>query len=104
MLLGFAAGGAGGVLRAGRGARRAGGACCGAAMRITFVTGNAKKLREVRQILGASGPLPVELESTPLDLPELQGTIEDIARAKCAQAASLVHGPVLVEDTALVRL
>lgn len=69
--------------------------------RITFVTGNDKKLREVREILGSgNGPQP-PLVAAPLDLPELQGTCESIARAKCAEAARQVHGPVLVEDTAL---
>lgn len=71
--------------------------------KITFVTGNANKLREVQQILTASGATQFELVSEKLDLPELQGTIDSVARAKCAEAARRVRGPVLVEDTALVR-
>jgi inosine triphosphate pyrophosphatase len=70
-------------------------------MTITFVTGNEKKLREVSEILNSTGPLPVELISKAIDLPELQGTTETIARSKCAEAARQVHGPVLVEDTSL---
>ena len=38
--------------------------------RLIFVTGNANKLKEVQQILGAF----VQVESCPVDLPELQGT------------------------------
>lgn len=93
-------GGSGGGVRCFRGARAT---CTMALPPVTFVTGNANKLREVRLFLSTSGPLPMELISAPLDLPELQGTIEEIATAKCAQAAALVDGPVLVEDTALVR-
>lgn len=102
MAAGFVAlGGAARLGGSGCGGGRAGATC--AMQPVTFVTGNAKKLREVRQMLGASAPLPCELVSAPLDLPELQGSIEEIARAKCAQAAAEIDGPVLVEDTALVR-
>lgn len=61
---------------------------------ITFVTGNANKLRETTAILGP-------LKSHSLDLPELQGTINDIAIAKALAAADAIQGPVIVEDTAL---
>ncbi|CAM8901173.1 unnamed protein product [Rhodiola kirilowii] len=64
---------------------------------VTFVTGNAKKLEEVRQILGNSVPF----QSLKLDLPELQGEPEDISREKARLAAKEVNGPVLVEDTCL---
>ena len=47
---------------------------------LTFVTGNAKKLEEVRQILAAdaaggaaAAALPFAIVSRKLDLPELQG-------------------------------
>ena len=63
---------------------------------LTFVTGNAKKLEEVRAILAASGggggagagadasgpPLPFAVVSRKLDLPELQGEPEAVAREK----------------------
>eukprot|EP01133_Synstelium_polycarpum_P006523 gene6523-7553_t len=64
---------------------------------IVFITGNAKKLEEVIQILG--GSLPVE--SRKIDLPELQGEPIDISKEKCRIAAKLVGGPVLIEDTCL---
>ncbi|KAL8491175.1 hypothetical protein ACS0TY_022995 [Phlomoides rotata] len=64
---------------------------------VTFVTGNAKKLEEVRAILGNSIPF----RSLKLDLPELQGEPEEISKEKARLAAKEVNGPVLVEDTCL---
>lgn len=56
---------------------------------LNFITGNANKLREVREIL-ASGT-SVELQSQNVDVPELQGTIEEVSRAKCRAAADIVR-------------
>ncbi|CAH9137262.1 unnamed protein product [Cuscuta epithymum] len=64
---------------------------------VTFVTGNAKKLEEVRAILGGSIPF----QSLKLELPELQGEPEEISKEKARIAAKEVNGPVLVEDTCL---
>ena len=36
-----------------------------------------------------------------MDLPEFQGTSEEIAIQKCKLAAQKVQGPVIVEDTSL---
>ncbi|KAK9869438.1 hypothetical protein WA026_003193 [Henosepilachna vigintioctopunctata] len=66
---------------------------------LTFVTGNAKKLEELIQILGSS--FPREIKSTKIDLPELQGEIEDICIKKCLEASLTMQGPVIVEDTCL---
>lgn len=70
---------------------------------IVFVTGNAKKLEEVVQILSAGKEeMPFEVTSRKLDLPELQGdSPQMIAREKCRLAAEEVKGPVMVEDTSL---
>ena len=68
-------------------------------LKITFVTGNKKKLEEVVAILGDS--LPYELVSLKLDLPELQGEPEEVSIEKCKLAAMQVNGPVMVEDTSL---
>jgi inosine triphosphate pyrophosphatase len=54
--------------------------------KVVFVTGNAYKLSEVRSILGDAA----ELESVNLDLPEIQGTTEEIAKDKCRRAAEVV--------------
>jgi inosine triphosphate pyrophosphatase len=71
---------------------------------ITFITGNDKKLEEVRQILNAdntiSNPTYI-LQAMKLDLPELQGEPEYIVSEKCRIASLQVGGPVIVEDTSL---
>lgn len=64
---------------------------------LNFITGNANKLREVRAILGDC----VDLQSRSVDLPEIQGSIEEVSKDKARRAAEAVQGPVLVEDTAL---
>jgi inosine triphosphate pyrophosphatase len=67
--------------------------------RITFITGNKKKLEEVVSIIGDS--LPFELVSMKLDLPELQGEPRQVSIEKCKIAANQCKGPVMVEDTSL---
>ena len=67
---------------------------------ITFVTGNKKKLEEVKRILNYIPP-SLELIDQKIDLPELQGDPENIAIEKCKIAANIVGGPVLTEDTSL---
>jgi inosine triphosphate pyrophosphatase len=71
-----------------------------ASQTVVFVTGNAKKLEEVRAILDADA-LPVAISSQKVDLPELQGEPEEISAEKCRLAAAQVGGPVMVEDTSL---
>jgi len=66
---------------------------------ITFVTGNAKKLEEFVAILGSN--FPHKVVSSPVDLPEYQGSSEEVTREKCREAARQVRGPVIVEDTSL---
>jgi len=67
--------------------------------RITFITGNKKKLEEVVAIIGDS--LPFELVSMKLDLPELQGEPKEVSIEKCKIAARQCKCPVMVEDTSL---
>ncbi|KAG8700267.1 nucleoside triphosphate pyrophosphohydrolase ham1 [Ceratobasidium sp. 394] len=67
---------------------------------LTFVTGNANKLREVQEIL-ASGTVPLVIESRNIDLPEIQGTPAEVSREKCRRAAEIVGGPCITEDTSL---
>jgi len=60
---------------------------------LNFITGNANKLAEVKAILAlddGTGSKKVELQSRSLDLPELQGSIEEISRDKAKRAAVLV--------------
>jgi inosine triphosphate pyrophosphatase len=74
---------------------------------ITFVTGNKKKLEEVKRILSSCcdndmSEFPFIICNKKLDLPELQGDDPlEIAREKCALAAKDVGGPVITEDTSL---
>ncbi|KAH3674805.1 hypothetical protein WICMUC_003008 [Wickerhamomyces mucosus] len=64
---------------------------------ITFVTGNANKLREFQAIVGDDSIL-----NQKVDLEEIQGSIDEISRKKAKAAAKIINGPVLVEDTCLV--
>ncbi|ODV89093.1 hypothetical protein CANCADRAFT_28874 [Tortispora caseinolytica NRRL Y-17796] len=64
---------------------------------LTFVTGNKNKFKEVSKILEGK----IEIENQDIDAPEVQGSIEDVARAKCEYAARIVNGPTITEDTAL---
>lgn len=66
---------------------------------LTFVTGNAQKLAEIKTILGTSFPL--EIRSEKIDLAEWQGEIDEISIKKCQEAAKHVKGAVVVEDTSL---
>ncbi|PWN30820.1 Maf/Ham1 [Jaminaea rosea] len=68
---------------------------------LVFVTGNANKLREVQQILQKTPDFPFTLTNKALDVPEVQGTTIDVAKAKCRSAARQLNGPVITEDTAL---
>lgn len=67
---------------------------------LTFVTGNANKLQEVEKILGDSLK-GYRLVSQKVDLPELQGSPEEVSAQKCKLAALQVTGAVMVEDTSL---
>jgi len=68
---------------------------------IYFVTGNAKKEREVNLILDACDMRPFRVQHVDIDLPELQGDPLDIAREKARTAAERVGASVIVEDTSL---
>lgn len=66
---------------------------------VIFVTGNAGKLREVERMMSNVGG--IRLLSHKLDLPELQGAPEEIAREKALIAFEKLQKPVLIEDTSL---
>lgn len=54
--------------------------------KLNFITGNENKLAEVRAIIGNG----IELESRAIDVPEIQGTSDEIAREKSRRAAEVV--------------
>ena len=56
---------------------------------------NKNKLREIREVLGDN------VESNAIDLPELQGTSDEIVIEKAKHAAKLLNCTVLVDDTSL---
>lgn len=66
---------------------------------LVFVSGNKKKTEEFVAIMGKS--FPYKVESRKIDIVEYQGEINDICIQKCKEAARIVKGPVLVEDTCL---
>jgi inosine triphosphate pyrophosphatase len=71
---------------------------------ITFVTGNKKKLEEVKRIMTVpteGKELPFTISNQKIDLPELQGDTLEIAKEKCALAAKEIGGAVITEDTSL---
>lgn len=70
---------------------------------ITFVTGNEKKLEEVKKILSSGKKdLPFSINSRNIDLPELQGRdAVEVAKEKCKLAVKDIQGPVFIEDTSL---
>lgn len=70
--------------------------CFTQTMHLVFVTGNEHKVREVCEILPK-----VSIAHRQVDLPEIQGDIESIAREKAKCAAKALHCSVLVEDCAL---
>ena len=57
---------------------------------LLFITGNANKLREVQAILFDTTEGVIELQSRDLDLPELQGSVEEVSAEKCRRAAEIV--------------
>ncbi|KAF4962150.1 hypothetical protein FSARC_9724 [Fusarium sarcochroum] len=65
---------------------------------IHLITGNANKIADIRAILAPAG---IAVKNQAIDLPEIQGTIEEITTAKCQRAAEIIGGPVVVDDTAL---
>ncbi|KRX09239.1 hypothetical protein PPERSA_05908 [Pseudocohnilembus persalinus] len=62
---------------------------------ITLVTGNKNKLAEFQKLLGEA------VTNQAVDLPELQGEPEDIAKEKCRLAFKQIGKPVITEDTSL---
>jgi inosine triphosphate pyrophosphatase len=57
------------------------------------------RLEEVKAIFGTESPFTLVNQS--IDLPELQGEPEDVAKEKCKLASQQINGPVMVEDTSL---
>ena len=65
-------------------------------MSITFVTGNKHKHREVQEVL-----TNYDVVMQDIDLPEIQGTDDEIIMHKAEYATKIVKGPFIVEDSSL---
>jgi len=65
---------------------------------IYFVTGNKDKLREVKEILNIHG---IEILQAEIDLPEFQGSYEEVSIAKAKMAYDKLKKPLFVDDTSL---
>ncbi|KAJ3549676.1 hypothetical protein NM208_g379 [Fusarium decemcellulare] len=65
---------------------------------VHLITSNANKLADIKSILAPAG---ISVRNQAIDLPEIQGSIEDISIAKCRRAAEIIGGPVIIDDTAL---
>ena len=68
-------------------------------MNLTYITGNAGKIKEFKG-LNSNGLLK-NVIFLDVSLVEIQGTAEEIAIAKCKSAFEIVKGPVLIEDSSL---
>lgn len=63
---------------------------------ILFITGNKKKIEEVRAITG------LNVIAKDLDISEIQSlNVEDVARAKALAAFQITNCPVIVDDTGM---
>mgnify|MGYP000122524988 CR=1 FL=1 len=65
-------------------------------MQVNYITSNAGKFAEAKLILPCWN-----LIHTPLDLPEIQGTSEEIALEKAKKALEIIKSPFIVEDVSL---
>lgn len=68
---------------------------------INFISGSMQKLGEVRAILGNT----VDVQNQKLEIPEIQGSIQEIALAKCRAAAEEVSSGSVFDlaDTTIPR-
>jgi inosine triphosphate pyrophosphatase len=65
-------------------------------MKLTFVTGNSNKLKEVRHVLA-----DFEIEGLDLKTKEIQGEPEEVISHKAQEACRIAKKSVFVEDTTL---
>ena len=67
---------------------------------IKFVSGNANKYKEVKDIIEEGLP-GYTVAQVKIDLPELQGEPLEISKAKLKHALTVEEGPLMIEDTSL---
>jgi len=64
--------------------------------KLTFVSGNELKIKEVKEILKEH-----DIESIKLEIPETQGSDEEVVKEKAKLACDELNRPVFVDDTSL---
>lgn len=65
-------------------------------MELIFATGNKNKLREAQDVLKGCKVIGMKL-----DIPEIQGSEEEVVRDKAQRAYDVLKKPVFVDDTSL---
>lgn len=65
---------------------------------ITFITGNQHKVVEAEKIFQKFG---LNLQHVNISYPEIQGTLEEVARFGAKYAADYLNKPIIVEDAGL---
>lgn len=69
---------------------------------LNLISGNEGKLREMKMYLSAElEKIGVSLEMMPMDIPEIQGTSEEVIRDKILRVSSMSESAVICEDTSL---
>mmetsp|Transcript_10048 Transcript_10048/g.7545 ORF Transcript_10048/g.7545 Transcript_10048/m.7545 type:complete len:129 (+) Transcript_10048:39-425(+) len=70
-------------------------------LKLTFITGNKGKLEEFLAILGEDLASKYEVNNVAVDLEEIQGESEKIAKHKAKLASTYCSNPVIVDDVSL---
>lgn len=58
---------------------------------LLLITGNSNKIADFNAILAPAG---IIVRNQAVDVPEIQGSIEEISIAKCRKAAEIVGSPI----------
>ena len=67
---------------------------------LKFISTNTNKFLDFKTIIGLNSP-NIEVEILSLEVPELQGEPEYIAKEKLKYALKLAKGPLIIDDTSL---
>lgn len=71
---------------------------------ITYISGNESKIKEVKRLNNCNTVPSQQLFNLiykNIDLVEIQGTAEEITKAKCKVAFKIVRALILIEDSSL---
>jgi inosine triphosphate pyrophosphatase len=69
---------------------------------LNLISSNEGKLREMQLVLGPElQKMGINLEMLPLEIPEIQGTSDEVILDKIERASTMSSFPVICEDTSL---